>query len=95
MRTQKATCRLCGGVCGMVATVDDGERLVDVRELMNSALHDAPAIRKRMPFNAAHLHPDEMIGSDRHIEPINAMTRMTGVPVSILRGANPAVRPPG
>lgn len=112
-----------------------------VREAVNSALRDAPAVRKRMPCNAAQLHPDDLaalgladgeralirsshgeltarveadaslkrgvvtlahgwgglpedgddeganvnrlISADQWIEPINAMARMTGVPVNV------------
>jgi anaerobic selenocysteine-containing dehydrogenase len=117
-----------------------------LREVVNSTLHDAPAIRKRMPANAAQLHPGDLVrlslsdgdevcissshgrvqaivkGDDTlkpgvvtlshcwgglpedglndprqgsnvnqlisnrlHIEPINAMARMTGIPVNIQR----------
>jgi anaerobic selenocysteine-containing dehydrogenase len=122
-----------------------------LREVVNSVLHDAPAIRKRSPANAAQLHPDDLaslsltegdevlilsshgqvtamvkaddtlkpgvvtlahcwgglpgldeaatpaddkhpgsnvnllISSVQHIEPINAMARMTGIPVNIRR----------
>jgi anaerobic selenocysteine-containing dehydrogenase len=117
-----------------------------MREVINSAVRDAPAIRRRTPYNAAKLHPDDLValslnagdsvflegshgrvrafveadktlkrgvvtlahcwgglpedGDDyanqgsnvnhlisntEHIEPINAMARMTGVPVNIVR----------
>lgn len=112
-----------------------------LREAVNSLLRDAPAVRKRMPVNAAQLHPDDLaalgladgeralirsahgelavrvaadsslrpgvvtlahgwgglpedadeesvnvnrlISAEHWIEPINAMARMTGVPVNV------------
>jgi anaerobic selenocysteine-containing dehydrogenase len=112
-----------------------------LREAVNTSLRDAPAVRKRMPGNAAQLHPDDLaalglaegeralirsahgelmarveadtslkpgvvtlahgwgglpedgedegvnvnrlISAEHWIEPINAMARMTGVPVTV------------
>lgn len=139
------------------AYLEDGQRFTHLlcvrrlRDVINSAMRDAPAIRKRTPYNTAQLHPDDiaalelcggerveissahgriqavleadatlkrgivtlphgwgglpgddryetegasvnlLISANRHIETINAMARMTAVPVNIARvmGAEP------
>jgi anaerobic selenocysteine-containing dehydrogenase len=61
MQESKAFCRICGGMCGVVATVDDDGRLVSVRGDKSHALTQGYACIKGVQAPASHNHPDRIL----------------------------------
>jgi anaerobic selenocysteine-containing dehydrogenase len=65
VRSERSYCRVCAGLCGMVLTVDDAERITSIRGDRNHPLsrrmyRHLPSVRHRVPYNPASVHPEDL-----------------------------------
>lgn len=67
MRTEKSYCRICSGLCGVSLTIDDDDRIVDVRGDRDHPLTRGYACIKGL--QAAEIH----YGEDRLLHPLKRL----------------------
>ncbi len=87
MVTESRTfCRICQGMCGLIATIEDG-RVVKVRGDRENPLTRGFACSKGLASPEFHYGPKCLLHHQRRraVQSINAMPRLSAIPVRLER----------